>query len=109
MAAQVGQRSHDPIISPAGVLPSHLNDQRLNLRRDSRSPGITAVFRAVEFAGNQPPVPAKIVYGLATQATCARALRPSRLPISASVDLYGLDRRNRAGRCARRIRLSAAK
>ncbi|PYT24636.1 MAG: hypothetical protein DMG58_25680 [Acidobacteria bacterium] len=46
---------------------------------------------------------------LATHATCARALRPSRLPISASVDLSGLDRRNRAGMCARRIRFSAAK
>src|SRR5262249_17418523 len=30
-----------------------------------------------------------MVSGLATQATCPRALRPSRLPISASVDLSG--------------------
>jgi hypothetical protein len=50
-----------------------------------------------------------MVSGLATQATCCSALRPSRLPISASVDLSGSDRRNRVGRCARRMRFSAAR
>jgi hypothetical protein len=39
----------------------------------------------------------------------ARALRPSRFPISAKVDLSGSDKRNRAGKCVRRIRFSAAK
>ena len=52
---------------------------------------------------------ARMVSGLATEATWARALRPSRLPISAKVDFSGSDKRNRAGRCARRIRFSAAK
>src|SRR5262249_30153076 len=42
-----------------------------------------------------------------TQATCPRALRPSRLPISASVDLSGSDRLKRVGRCLRKIRFSA--
>ena len=37
----------------------------------------------------------RMVAGLATRATSARALRPSRLPISASVDLSGLDKRSR--------------
>src|SRR5579864_7382682 len=52
---------------------------------------------------------ARMVAGLATRATSAKALRPSRLPISASVDLSGLDKRSRGGRCARRIRFSAVK
>jgi len=47
---------------------------------------------------------ARMVAGLATRATSARALGPSRLPISASVDLSGLDKRSRGGRCHRRIR-----
>src|SRR6516162_6034431 len=51
----------------------------------------------------------RIVSGLATQATFSRALRPTRLPISASVRRSGSDRRSRAGRWARRIRFSAAK
>src|SRR6516162_2185723 len=50
-----------------------------------------------------------MVSGLATHATWARAFRPSRLPISAKVDLSGSDKRNRAGRCARNTRFSAAK
>jgi hypothetical protein len=54
---------------------------------------------------NQP----RTVSGLATQATCPRALRPSLFPISASVDRSGSDKRNRAGKCALRIRFSAAK
>src|SRR5262249_45571763 len=52
---------------------------------------------------------ARIVFGLATQATLSRALRPTRSPISARVRRSGTDRRNRAGRCARRIRFSAAR
>jgi hypothetical protein len=52
---------------------------------------------------------ARMVSGLAAQATFARALRPSRVPISAGVHRSGSDRRSRAGRCARRIRFSAAR
>jgi hypothetical protein len=40
-----------------------------------------------------------MVSGLATQATGASAFRPSRLAISASVDLSGSDSRTRAGMC----------
>ena len=50
-----------------------------------------------------------MVSGLATWATSASALRPSRLPIPAKVDLSASDRRNRAGRWARRTRFSGAK
>jgi hypothetical protein len=48
-----------------------------------------------------------MVSGLATHATWARAFRPSRLPISAKVDFSGSDKRNRAGKCARKTRFSA--
>src|SRR5215472_19162299 len=52
---------------------------------------------------------ARIVSGLATQATFPRALRPTRLPISARVRRSGSDRRSRAGRWARRTRFSAVR
>ena len=41
---------------------------------------------------------ARMVSGLATQATCWRVARPSRLPISARVERWGSDRRRRVGR-----------
>src|SRR5262252_3208660 len=52
---------------------------------------------------------ARIVSGLATQATFSRALRPTRFPISASVRRSGSDRRICAGKWSRKIRFSAAK
>jgi hypothetical protein len=52
---------------------------------------------------------ARMVSGLAIQVTCWSAARPSRLPISARVDRSGSERRIRVGRCARRIRFSAAR
>ena len=45
----------------------------------------------------------RIVSGLAMQATWARALHPSRLPISAKVLLCGSDNRKKEGRWARKI------
>src|SRR5215831_5665288 len=56
-----------------------------------------------------PRYQARMVSGLAAPATFSRALRPSRLPISASVHRSGSDRRSRGGKCARRTRFSAAK
>ena len=43
----------------------------------------------------RPRYQARMVSGLATQATFSRALRPSRFPISASVHRSGSDRRSR--------------
>ena len=39
VVTQIGERSHDPIISPARVLPGHPNNSSLDLRPDSRRPG----------------------------------------------------------------------
>jgi hypothetical protein len=44
MIAEIGQRAHDPIVAPAGILPRHPNDQRLQLRLDSWSAGIAPEF-----------------------------------------------------------------
>src|SRR4029077_7151398 len=64
MVTHVGQRSYDSIVSPAGILPSHFNDQRLKILPDSWPPGIPAVFGAVEFAGDQPAIPGQNGGGL---------------------------------------------
>jgi hypothetical protein len=67
----------------------------------------TNKLRSIELLGDEFPVPARIVSGLAMQATWARALRPSRLPISAKVPLSGSDNRKQEGRWARKIRSAA--
>ena len=47
--------------------------------------------------------------GFALAATSFSFFRPSRLPISASVDRPGSESRNRSGKCALRMRFSATK
>src|SRR5215469_3649019 len=106
---EFGQRAHDPVVAPAGILFGHLHNKHFQLRFDSRPAGVAAVFGAIELPGDKPPVPSQMVSGLATHATWARAFRPSRLPISAKADLSGSDKRNRVWRCARKTRFSAAK
>jgi len=93
--------------NPARVL-SRLNDQFHNLVLDCRPARIPALSGTIELLGDEPAVPREYGSGLATQATCSRPLRPSRLPISASVHLSGSDKHNRVGRCARRMRFFAA-
>ena len=55
--AEVSYRSHDPIVTPAGVLPGHLNDQRLHRRPYAWATGMAAVLGTVELARDQSPIP----------------------------------------------------
>ena len=61
-------------------------------------PGKERNFEPSNFLAMSRRYQARIVSGFATQATSFSALRPSRLPISASVDRSGSDRRNRDDR-----------
>ena len=54
---QVGERTNDAIVPPAGVLASHFHNQCFDFGPDSRAAWIAALFRTVEFAGDQPSVP----------------------------------------------------
>jgi hypothetical protein len=63
-----------------------LDDQLLQLQLDCRPVGIAAVFGSIELLRNELPVSSQNWSGLGNQATCANALLPSRLPISARVD-----------------------
>jgi hypothetical protein len=93
---EVWKVSHDPVV-PHRHSPCHLKDQRLRVRIDSRSARIASVLGSIELVGNRFQYQARTVSGLATQVIWAKVFRPSRLPISASVDLCGLESRNRAG------------
>jgi hypothetical protein len=54
---QVGERTNDAIVPPAGVLVSHFHNQCFDFGPDSWAAWIAAVFGTVEFAGDQPSVP----------------------------------------------------
>src|SRR6516162_9443670 len=57
LVTEVGQCSGNPIVAPAGVLPSHAHDQRLDGSINARASGIGTMLRAVELARNQTTIP----------------------------------------------------
>ena len=104
VVTQIGERSHDPIISPARVLPGHPNNQYLDLRPDSRTAGIGAVSGTVEFAGDQPPVPGQDCVWLGHAGyLCQRLASESLTDLGQSGPLH-IGKPESRGRCARRIR-----
>src|ERR1035438_1826220 len=62
--AEVGQSSHDPIVSPARVLSGHTYDQGFGFTIDGRSARIGSALGSVELTGDQPPVPSQDRVGL---------------------------------------------
>src|SRR5260370_38736093 len=56
---QIGSRSHDPIIAPAGILSRQPNHQTLDFRGDSRPAGLPTLSGAVELRGDQLAIPAE--------------------------------------------------
>jgi hypothetical protein len=54
---QVGQGSDDAVITPAGVLPRHPDDQGFLFGRNRRAAWILPVFGTVELLGDEPPIP----------------------------------------------------
>jgi hypothetical protein len=54
---QVGQRSHNPVVTPAGVLAREANHQILDLWTGARPAPRAAPFGAVEFLSHQLAIP----------------------------------------------------
>jgi hypothetical protein len=87
---EVGQRSHNAVITPAGILFRHLHDPSVQFGFDARPARVAAVFGSIKLLSNELPVPSQNSVRLATQATWDRAFRPSRARASP---------RSRADRC----------
>src|SRR5262249_4245349 len=66
-------------VAPTGILFGHLHDQRLQLRFDSRSAGVTTVFRAIALLGNQFPVPSQNRVRLGHAGHLGQSLAPNSL------------------------------
>src|SRR5262245_3990676 len=81
LVPQIGQRPHDPVITPAMVLPGDANDQLLDLALDPSRPGLRRAFEPSNLRATSWRCQARIVSGRATVATSASALRPNRWPI----------------------------
>ena len=109
IVAEISQRAGDPVISQPEFSRANLTTSASTSGEMRGRPGYERCFDRSNFAAINRRYQARIVSGLATQATCARALRPSLFPISASVSRSGSDSRRYEGRCDRRIRFSAAR
>jgi hypothetical protein len=107
--SQIGQRPGNPVITPVPVLLGQTNDQLLDLARHPRPAWAATGFRAIELAGDQLVIPGQDGVGLATVATSARAVRPSRCPISPSVERSASERFRRPFNWAFRKRFLAVK
>jgi len=62
--AQIRQCSDDPVVPPAGVLPSHADDEVSDFTPESRPPRIATVFGTIEFLSYQSPIPRQNGVGL---------------------------------------------
>src|SRR5215813_11496722 len=96
--SQIGQRAYDAVISPASVLACKPNHKRLHLRRDAWAAGIGTTAGTVELQRHQAPIPGEkgIRLGNARDILQSFAAEPFG-------DLGW------AGRCALRMRFSAAR
>src|SRR5438477_9971708 len=57
LMTEVGERAHDAIVTPAGVLLSHTDDQSFDCCIYTRTTRIRATLGSVELPGNQPSIP----------------------------------------------------
>jgi hypothetical protein len=55
--AKIGQGAHDPVIAPAGILPSHADNQLLDVVVYLRSANLSTCLGTIELLGHQFPVP----------------------------------------------------
>jgi hypothetical protein len=107
-AVTIGQSSDDAVICPAVVLSRHSHHQASTSGATAGRPGYCRCLEPSNFLATSLRYQAKMVSGLATQATARSAFRPRRFPISASGAL-GMLNRNLDGRFALTIRFSAVR
>jgi len=79
VVAEVGEGTGNPLIASAGVLLGHADDQRFDLRGDSRPSRIGAMFGTIELSGNQATVPAEDRIWLGDTSDLGEELPPEAL------------------------------
>ena len=109
VVTQIGQRSDDAVISPAGILTRHSHHQGFHFRLNCGAAGILPVFGAIELLGDEPSIPGQDGVGFGDAGDLSERFASQRFPISARVARSGSLNRNLDGSFALRIRFSAAR
>ena len=107
--SQIGQRAYDAVISPASVLARKPNHKRFHLRRDPWAAGIGTTAGTVELRRHQAPIPGEKGIRLGDARDILKSFAAEPFGDSARVDRSASVNRSRAGRCALRMRFSAAR
>src|SRR5580704_7392795 len=76
LMTQVGQGTGDAIIAPAGIFPRHPGHESFHVRVNCGRPGYCRCLEPSNFWATSLRYHARIVSGLATQATSRGAFRP---------------------------------
>jgi hypothetical protein len=71
---QIGNCSHNSVISPTRILPGHSHDQTLDFLIDGRTSRGPAEPRSIELLGHQFPVPAQQSLRLGSRRHVAQSL-----------------------------------
>jgi hypothetical protein len=59
LITEIGQRAHDPVVAPTGILFGHPHYERFYFCFDARPAGVAPVFGAIELLGDKPAVPSQ--------------------------------------------------
>ena len=74
--AEIGQGSDDAVVSPGGVFSGEAHNEGFQFRRDAGPAWSGAVFRAIELARNESPVPSEDGIGFGDCAYRKSDLQP---------------------------------
>ena len=77
--AQVGPRSHNPIVTPARIFAGQTNHHILDVCTDARSTGERRCFELPNFSATSLRYQPRMVSGLARRAICTSPVAPQTL------------------------------
>src|SRR3984957_12008147 len=108
--SEIGQRSHDPVIAPAGVFARQPDHQILDFCGDAWPARRAALLGAVELLGDQFAIPAEDGVGVGDAGNLLQQLPTQAFAnFSKRHSLSERDSRSRGGRWAFRMRFSASR
>ncbi len=76
VVAEISEGASQPIVPPGAVLLGHADDERLDLRADSRPSWIRAMLRSIELASDETPTPGENRFGFRDTGHLRKKLPP---------------------------------
>ena len=87
---EIGERSGDSVVAPAGVLTRHLHNQAFYLRVNLRPRRVDSVLRTVELFSDQLPPPAENRLRLCDLGDLRQPLSPESLADVGQSGAFGI-------------------